>query len=121
MIAYIFLFVAIGLTVTGELLLKVGMNRFGTLHLTPTTLIPTLFKVFTQPFVFLGFVFVFGASIFWLAVISRINLSHAYPMLALGYVLTAFLARLFFNEHISVTRWAGIGVICFGVFLVSRQ
>ena len=114
------LLIGIALSVTGELLLKFGMNRFGVLHLQPATLLPTLVRVFTQPMIILGFLFVFGASIFWLAVISRVHLSFADPMLALGYVVTAFLARLLFQEAISPARWAGILVICVGVVLVSR-
>lgn len=115
------LLAGICLSVVGELLLKHGMNRFGPLDLSPATLLPTLFRVFTQPLIILGFVFVFGASIFWLAVISRVHLSYAYPLLALGYVVTAFLARLLFDEAISPARWAGIVVICLGVVLVSRS
>ncbi len=114
------LLAGIALSVTGEMLLKAGMNRFGVLDLHPSTLLPTLFRVFTQPLIVLGFVFVFGASIFWLAVLSRVHLSFAYPMLALGYVVTAFLARLFFDEAISLTRWAGIVIVCLGVVLISR-
>ena len=114
------LLAGIALSVTGELLLKAGMNRFGVMELHPSTLLPTLFRVFTQPLIVLGFVFVFGASIFWLAVLSRVDLSYAYPMLAFGYVVTALLARILFAEAISPTRWAGIVVICIGVVLVSR-
>ncbi len=120
----ILLLVGIGLSVTGELLLKQGMNQFreqfGVLDLSLATLIPTLVRVFTQPAVLLGFIFVFGASIFWLAVLSRVHLSFAYPLLAFGYVVTALLARLLFNEPISATRWTGIVVICLGVVLVAR-
>jgi multidrug transporter EmrE-like cation transporter len=120
----ILLLIGIGLSVTGELLLKHGMNRFreqfGVLDLSLATLVPTLVRVFTQPAVLLGFVFVFGASIFWLAVLSRVHLSFAYPLLAFGYVVTALLARLLFNEPISATRWTGIVVICLGVVLVAR-
>ena len=120
----ILLLVGIGLSVTGELLLKQGMNRFreqfGVLDLSLATLVPTLVRVFTQPAVLLGFIFVFGASIFWLAVLSRVHLSFAYPLLAFGYVVTALLARLLLNEPISATRWTGILVICLGVVLVAR-
>ena len=124
-LVYGLLAVAIALAVCGELMLKLGMNRyaaaFGALDLRPATLLPTLVRVFTQPLVFLGFVFVFGGSIFWLAVLSRVHLSFAYPILALGYVLTALFARLLFGEIISPTRWAGIVVICVGVVLVARS
>jgi drug/metabolite transporter (DMT)-like permease len=109
------------LSVIGELLLAHGMKRFGTLDLGLPTLIPTLFRVFTQPMIILGFVFVFSASIFWLAVLSRVHLSYAYPLLASGYVVTALLARILFNEPISLARWAGIIIICVGVVLVSRS
>jgi multidrug transporter EmrE-like cation transporter len=120
----ILLLIGIGLSVTGELLLKHGMNRFreqfGVLDLSLATLVPTLVRVFTQPAILLGFIFVFGASIFWLAVLSRVHLSFAYPLLAFGYVVTALLARFLFNEQISGARWAGIAVICLGVVLVAR-
>lgn len=109
------------LSVIGELLLAHGMKRFGTLDLGLPTLISTLFRVFTQPTIILGFVFVFSASIFWLAVLSRVHLSYAYPLLASGYVVTALLARILFNEPISLARWAGIIIICVGVVLVSRS
>ena len=115
------LLAGICLSVIGELLLKHGMNRFGPLDLSLPTLLPTLVRVFTQPLILFGFIFVFGASIFWLAVISRVNLSYAYPLLAFGYVVTALLARVLFNEPISLARWAGIIVICIGVVLVSRS
>ena len=115
------LLTGICLSVVGELLLKHGMNRFGVLDLTPATLIPTLFRVFTQVPILLGFVLVFSASIFWLAVISRVQLSYAYPLLALGYVVTALLSRFIFDEAISPTRWAGILIICGGVYLVSKS
>jgi multidrug transporter EmrE-like cation transporter len=54
-------------------------------------------------------------------VLSRVHLSFAYPILALGYVLTALCSWYLFNEAISPTRWAGIIVICVGVVLVSRS
>lgn len=115
------LLVGVCLSVIGELLLAHGMKRFGPLDLSLPTLIPTLFRVFTQPTILLGFGFVFSASIFWLAVLSRVHLSYAYPLLASGYVVTALLARILFNEPISLARWAGIIVICVGVVLVSRS
>ena len=42
-------------------------------------------------------------------------------LLSLGYVLTALLAWQWMNEPISAMRWAGIGVIIVGVWLVSRS
>ncbi|MBI4322070.1 MAG: EamA family transporter [Chloroflexi bacterium] len=114
------LLAAICMSVTGELLLKYGMNQVGDLSLHPSNLMSSLIRAFTSPFVLLGFAFVFGGSIFWLSVISRVQLSYAYPMLSLGYVLVVISSWLFLNEQVSMMRLAGVLVICAGVFVVSR-
>lgn len=64
----------------------------------------------------------YGVSVLtWVVGLSRVPVSQAYPLLSLGYVLTALLAWQWFNEPISAMRWAGIGVIIVGVWLVSRS
>ena len=78
-------------------------------------------KIIFTPYVFLGMLLYFVSSLIWLVVLSRIPLSFAYPMLSLGYVFILFASALFFKEHISLVRWAGVFVICLGVFLISRS
>ncbi len=117
---YVLLIVAITMSVTGELLLKQGMNQVGGLSLHPSTIVADLWRSFTSPFVLLGFVAVFGGSIFWLSVISRVQLSFAYPMLSLGYILMMIASWLFLKEDVTAVRMAGVFVICVGVVLVSQ-
>jgi multidrug transporter EmrE-like cation transporter len=119
--AFVTLLVAISLTVTGELCLKRGMTQVGQFTLNPATLVPMLFRAFTMPLVLIGFILVFSASIFWLSVISQVDLSWAYPMLSLGYVLTVILSAIFLGENVTWLRLSGVVVIIFGVFLVSRS
>lgn len=57
--------------------------------------------------------------ILWLVAISRLDLSLAYPLLALAFVLNPLLARLLLGENIPWERWVGILVICIGVVIVS--
>ncbi len=118
---FLLLLVAILLSVTGELLLKGGMNRVGTLSFRPNLFLPTLWRAFTTPQIIAGFVLAFAASIFWLAVISRVQLSYAYPMLGLSYVVVLFASWLLLGEHFSFTRLAGVFIICSGVFVVFRS
>lgn len=119
--AFLLLLIAVSMSTTGELLLKQGMNQVGVINLAPAQLMLTLFRTFTNPFVFFGFVLIFGGSIFWLAVISRSQLSLAYPMVSLGYIVVLFLSWLFLNEAVTPLRLAGVVVIICGVFLVSRS
>ena len=114
------LMVAMCLTVTGELLLKTGMNRHGELNVSLSTLVPTAVKLFSSPFVVGGFVFVFSGALFWLAVLSRWPLSLAYPLLSISYIIGISASVLFLKEKVTWIQLGGVAVIILGVFLVSR-
>jgi len=113
---FLTLLLAICLTVVGELLLKAGMNHVGLFSFRWEVLLRT----FTNWQVLAGFAFIFAGSIFWLVVISRIELSVAYPMLGLSYVMTVIASWLFLNERLTWQKVVGSLVICLGVALVSR-
>ncbi len=57
----------------------------------------------------------------WIVALSRVDVSVAYPMLSIGYVVNALLAMWLFGEAVSIQRWIGIGVILVGVTLVARS
>ena len=118
LIVLVLLFVAILLSVTGELLLKHGVNQLGVLELRSDNLVPVFIRVFTNPFVLLGFIFLFGGSIFWLSMISRVPLSYAYPMLSTSYILVLGASWLFLGEQINPVQIIGVLVIMLGVSLV---
>jgi drug/metabolite transporter (DMT)-like permease len=59
-------------------------------------------------------------AVFWLAVLSRVNLSWAYPMLSLGYILVLLFSALVLREPVSALRWIGALVVVVGVFLITR-
>ncbi|MFH1486238.1 MAG: EamA family transporter [Chloroflexota bacterium] len=118
---YLILLVALCFTVTGELLLKYGMNKVGVLSLHPSVVLPLLWRTFTTPQILMGFVLVFSASIFWLSVISRIDLSLAYPMLSIGYIIVVIASWLLLGEQITVTRVLGTLIIVGGVFVITRS
>lgn len=55
----------------------------------------------------------------WIVVLSKFELSYAYPMLSLGYVFVALGAWLFLGETISPIQWLGIFTIMVGVMMVA--
>ena len=64
----------------------------------------------------------YAISIFvWMVVLSKVEVSYAYPFLSVGYVLSAVAGYLWFAENISPIRIVGIIVICLGVILISRS
>jgi drug/metabolite transporter (DMT)-like permease len=117
---FLILLVAIVTTAAGEMLTKAGLD-----HLTQQLGEPFSFKwsilwrTFTNWMVLLGFVLIFGAAVLWLVVISRVNLSLAYPILALGYVFTVFASWLILHEPLTWQKVVGSVVVCLGVGLVT--
>lgn len=116
---YIFLGISILLAVTGQLLMKKGMMIFGTFP--ASQLLFKIIPMFLNPYVFFGFACFGLSSIFWLVVLSRLELSLAYPMVSVAYILVAIASWLFFKENVNLVRWLGILIIVLGVFFVSRS
>lgn len=111
--------VAVCFSVTGEFLLKTGMDRVGVLSLgNLATTVPAMLR--TVP-LYAGFASIAVGAVFWLAAISRADLSWAYPLLAVGYIITLFLAPMILREQVPITRWIGTAAIIFGVYLISRS
>ncbi|WP_455207489.1 4-amino-4-deoxy-L-arabinose-phosphoundecaprenol flippase subunit ArnF [Kaarinaea lacus] len=63
------------------------------------------------------------SMLFWMAALARYELSLAYPMLSLSYVLVYIGAVLWprFNESVTMLRTAGIVLIVIGVILVTQS
>ncbi|MBE3577838.1 MAG: EamA family transporter [Limnochordales bacterium] len=101
----------------GQLSLKKGITVFGSVDkLSPGCIISML----TQPFVAAGLLLYAVSAVLWLVVLSRVELSTAYPMLSLGYVLVVLLSWLFFRESLSLIKVLGVLLICAGVALIGR-
>jgi len=70
--------------------------------------------------VFIGLFILLFFSFVWLYVLSKWELSYAYPLLALGYVFVSVVSWLWFNESFSYLRLSGLFVIVIGVYCMSR-
>jgi multidrug transporter EmrE-like cation transporter len=118
---FAFIISGVLLNACAQLLLKAGTNALGgAIHLTMATWFQTLVKVFTQ-LPIMGGLACYGLSlIVWIIGLSRTDVTIAYPMLSLGYVVSAFGAWMFLGEVISPQRLVAIGVIIVGVVLLAR-
>lgn len=108
--------------VVGQLLLKKGMLEVGRFNFSDfSALIPQFVKAFSNIYVLFGFFCYFISSLFWMVVLSKVDLSVAYPLLSMGYVFILFASWFIFHEPVSTVRWLGVLVIVFGVILISRS
>lgn len=104
-----------------QLLLKAGVAPLGALGTEFAELPATLLRVLRQWPIVAGLAcYVLSVGV-WIIGLSRVEVSLAYPMLSLGYVVNALGAWWLFGEALGPTRWGGIGLILAGVFVMSRS
>jgi drug/metabolite transporter (DMT)-like permease len=80
-----------------------------------------LAAIFLRPETWAGFVLYGLSSLIWLWVLSRAQLSLAYPILALSFPIVVALSAIFFGESVSAAHWSGVAIIIAGVALLARS
>ena len=120
-IAIIYILISVVTSTVGQLLLKIGMNNMGSITLSSNQFLSTSWKMATNPHVFIGLVIYLAGTIFWLAALSRVDLSYAYPFASLSYVVMLVASWMMFDEKITLGRFLGTVVIGIGVLLISRN
>lgn len=77
-------------------------------------------KFFLDPFIVSGFVSAFIASLFWMAAMTKFDISFAYPFMSLSFILVLVLSSIFFEEAITIGKICGLGLVLFGLFISVR-
>jgi len=108
------------LNAAAQLALKQGMRNIGYFAFRWENCGSVFVAVASSPYVLGGLACYVFSVVVWLLVLSRVEVSFAYPLLSIGYIVTAFAGWRFFNESMNLTRWSGIMIICFGVWLITR-
>jgi multidrug transporter EmrE-like cation transporter len=109
------------LNAVAQLLLKAGTNAVGQFEFSMENALPVGWKLATEPHIVGGLACYVVSVVVWIMALSRVEVSIAYPMLSVGYVVNAIAAWYLFGEAMSPMRLAGIGVIILGVFIVARS
>jgi drug/metabolite transporter (DMT)-like permease len=120
-IAITYILISVLASIIGQLLLKVGMNRLGSITLSASQFLSVSWKMATNPYVFIGLAIYLAGTVFWLAALSRVDLSYAYPFASISYVVMLVASWMIFDEKITLGRVIGTVVIGIGVFLISRN
>ncbi len=116
-----FIFTGICLNAVAQLLLKAGTNAVGAIHLTAENWFATGVKLATQVPIIGGLSCYVLSVVVWIIGLSRVDVTIAYPLLSLGYIINAIGAWYFLGEIMSMQRIAAITVIIIGVALLARS
>ena len=109
------------LNAAAQLLLKAGTNAVGEFAFNAGNIIPVGWRLATEPHILGGLACYVVSVVVWIMALSRVEVSIAYPMLSVGYVVNAIAAWYLFGEAVTPARLVGIGVIILGVFIVARS
>jgi len=119
---FAFIITGVLLNAAAQLLLKAGTNGLGgAIHVNAQNWFSTGVKVFTQLPIIAGLVCYVISLVVWIIGLSRTDVTIAYPMLSLGYVVSAAGAWMFLGETVSLQRMLALAIIVAGVALLARS
>ena len=106
--------------VAGQTVMKIGVSQPGAAEAT-SGLLSLVLLILRSPLLLGGLALYGIGALAWIAVLSRLDLSLAYPFLALNFVLIQVSSRFILGESVPWVRWLGVIAICVGIVLVARS
>ncbi|MEB0139675.1 MULTISPECIES: EamA family transporter [unclassified Undibacterium] len=116
-----FILTGILLNASAQLLLKKGTNAVGAIHLTAENWFATGVQLATQLPIIGGLACYVISVVVWIIGLSRVDVTIAYPLLSIGYIVNAFGAWYFLGEIMSLQRMLAIAIIIIGVALLVKS
>jgi drug/metabolite transporter (DMT)-like permease len=121
MFALILIFICVFGAAMGQIAMKSGMSQVGEIDSIGQLFnLGTLGHIFTNPRVLIGILCYGVSAILWLGALSTLNVSFAYPLMSVAYVITAIVAFIFLKESVTLLHWVGIFLVVGGCFLITR-
>lgn len=121
---YILLFLSIGLGVTSQILIKWRINGKYAQANIPDAIFGKMAwfagHVFLDPVLVFSIMITFFAGVAWMATMTKLDISFAYPFTALGYVFVLLISAFFLGETLNSYKVAGVALICAGIFISCR-
>jgi len=113
---YLFIAFAVLFTSLGQLMQKLVADRHLGDAASASGILPLMLKLETV----LAVLFLAMGMGFWLATLTTMEVSKAFPFLSSGYIVVMLFAKLVFKESIPIHRWLGVILICLGLSLIAQ-
>lgn len=118
---FIIILTSVLLNCGAQLCMKKGMMAVGEISGGFSGMITAFPHMINNGFLWISALFYVVSIAMWLVVLSKVDVSYAYPFLSIGYILSAIVGYFAFGEAVTPMRIVGIIVICVGVILISRS
>lgn len=120
LVSFALIFTGVMLNAASQILLKAGTNAIGHFEFSMENILPIGLKLATEWHIVMALTFYAISVVIWILALSRVQVSIAYPMISLGYVVGAVAAWWLFDEALNPTKLIGISIIILGVVIISR-
>lgn len=118
---FLVIFTGVLLNSGAQLMLKAGARTLQGISLTSgSSVLNTAMQAALHPWILAGLCCYFLSAGLWIVALTRVDVTVAYPLLSMGYVIAAVLAWQIFGEALTPGRIAGIAIILVGVVVLSR-
>lgn len=105
----------------GNVLLGKGMKNVGSAASWAPSELPQIFiRIFTSGYIWFGVASLLTFFVAYMLILSWADFSYVQPASSVAYLVVALLGYFYLGEKIAPLHWAGIGVICLGVFVVGN-
>lgn len=118
--SYVYVFSTIVLTVYAQIVIKWQVLKAGTLPEELGDKLAFLFQLLLNFWVISAFAAAFLAALTWMAAMTKLQLSHAYPFMGLTFVLVLLASGYFFNEPVTAVKVAGVALVVLGLVVGSQ-
>ena len=119
--AFALILTGVLLNAAAQLALKASVSDTGVISFDMQSLFSSAGSLASNLWLWLGLICYGISVIVWIVALSRVDVSIAYPMLSIGYVVNAIAAWLLFDEPMNIGKIIGIGVIIVGVYILARS
>jgi multidrug transporter EmrE-like cation transporter len=119
--AFALVLIGVLLNAVAQLALKASVNDTGIINLDLQSLLSSAGGLASNLWLWLGLACYAISVVVWILALSRVDVSIAYPMLSIGYIVNAIAAWHLFDEPMNIGKVAGIGIIIVGVYILARS
>lgn len=115
--SYLYVALTVVLTVYGQLVIKWQVLAAGAFPETPAEKLLFLARLLINPWIVSALAAALAAAVTWMAAMTRLDLSHAYPFLSAVFVLVPLASVLLFNEPVTTPKVIGLALIVAGIVI----
>lgn len=119
--SYFYVLATIALTVFGQIITKSRVNEAGPLPEGLSDKVLFIIGLLADPWIFCALFSAFIASMTWMAAMTQLQLSHAYPFMSLSFILVILFSALFLDEPLTTMKLVGIGFVILGLAIGSQD